>query len=109
MTEERVSHLVIAQVAPLTLQRSPGNRAQADRRARRCSTPGDLSHGDQPHAAGLLPGSEHLPAVKAEVERQLTISRTQLGSDLLMIGAAELAFESILSDPASARSVLLGG
>jgi predicted NBD/HSP70 family sugar kinase len=39
----------------------------------------------------------------------VTISRTQLGSDLLMIGAAELAFESILSDPASARAALLGG
>ena len=103
-----MSHPVIAQTAPFTLQRSPGTRAQADRRARRCSTPGDLSHDDQPRAAGLLPGSEHLPAVKAEVERQLTITRTELASDLLMIGAAELAFESILSDPASARSVLLG-
>jgi len=33
----------------------------------------------------------------------VTISRTQLASDLLMIGAAELAFESLLSDPTSAR------
>jgi len=39
----------------------------------------------------------------------VTISRTQLGSDLLMIGAAELAFESILSDPASSGSARLGG
>jgi predicted NBD/HSP70 family sugar kinase len=39
----------------------------------------------------------------------VTISRTQLASDLLMIGAAELAFESILSDPASSGSALLGG
>jgi predicted NBD/HSP70 family sugar kinase len=41
--------------------------------------------------------------------QEVTITRTQLASDLLMIGAAELAFESILSDPASARSALLGG
>jgi predicted NBD/HSP70 family sugar kinase len=34
--------------------------------------------------------------------QEVTITRTQLASDLLMIGAAELAFESILSDPASA-------
>jgi predicted NBD/HSP70 family sugar kinase len=34
----------------------------------------------------------------------VTISRNQLASDLLMIGAAELAFESILSDPAGARA-----
>lgn len=39
----------------------------------------------------------------------VTISRTQLGSDLLMIGAAELAFESILSDPASSGSARRGG
>lgn len=31
----------------------------------------------------------------------VTIRRTELASDLLMIGAAELVFESILSDPAS--------
>jgi predicted NBD/HSP70 family sugar kinase len=35
---------------------------------------------------------------------RVTISRTQLTSELLMIGAAELAFESLLSDPASSRS-----
>ena len=40
--------------------------------------------------------------------QEVTITRTQLASDLLMIGAAELAFESILSDPASARSALGG-
>lgn len=40
--------------------------------------------------------------------QEVTITRTQLASDLLMIGAAELAFESILSDPASSRSALLG-
>jgi len=39
----------------------------------------------------------------------VTISRTQLGSDLLMIGAAELVFECILSDPARSASSLLGG
>jgi predicted NBD/HSP70 family sugar kinase len=39
----------------------------------------------------------------------VTITRTQLGSDLLMIGAAELVFESILSDPASAGSAVLAG
>ena len=39
----------------------------------------------------------------------VTISRSQLGSDLLMIGAAELAFESILSDPASSGSARRGG
>lgn len=39
----------------------------------------------------------------------VTISRTQLASDLLMIGAAELAFESLLSDPGSARSALVEG
>jgi predicted NBD/HSP70 family sugar kinase len=39
--------------------------------------------------------------------QEVTIARSQLGSDLLMIGAAELAFESILSDPASARSALV--
>src|SRR5450631_2034427 len=41
--------------------------------------------------------------------QEVTITRTQLASDLLMLGAAELAFESILSDPASARSALLPG
>jgi predicted NBD/HSP70 family sugar kinase len=40
--------------------------------------------------------------------QEVTITRTQLASDLLMIGAAELAFEGILSDPASARSALGG-
>jgi len=39
----------------------------------------------------------------------VTITRTQLGSDLLMIGAAELVFESILSDPASSGSAVLAG
>lgn len=39
--------------------------------------------------------------------QEVKIVRSQLGSDLLMIGAAELAFESILSDPASARSALV--
>src|SRR5450631_834812 len=41
--------------------------------------------------------------------QEVTITRSQLASDLLMIGAAELAFESILSDPAGARSALLPG
>ena len=49
----------------------------------------------------------HQPLLAAR--EGVTISRTQLASDLLMIGAAELAFESILSDPASARSAPLGG
>ncbi len=44
----------------------------------------------------------HQPLMAARQE--VTITRTQLASDLLMIGAAELAFESILFDPASARS-----
>jgi predicted NBD/HSP70 family sugar kinase len=57
---------------------------------------------------------EHLNHILAhqplEAARQeVTITRTQLASDLLMIGAAELAFESILFDPASARSALRGG
>lgn len=39
----------------------------------------------------------------------VTISRTQLGSDLLMVGAAELVFESILSDPASSGAAVLAG
>ena len=39
--------------------------------------------------------------------QEVTITRSQLASDLLMIGAAELAFESILSDPAGARAGLL--
>ena len=38
----------------------------------------------------------------------VTISRSQLKSNLLMIGAAELAFESILSDPASSGSTVEG-
>jgi predicted NBD/HSP70 family sugar kinase len=38
----------------------------------------------------------------------VTISRTQLKSNLLMIGAAELVFESILSDPASSGSTVAG-
>ena len=41
--------------------------------------------------------------------QEVTITRSRLASDLLMIGAAELAFESILSDPTSARSALSGG
>jgi hypothetical protein len=41
--------------------------------------------------------------------QEVTITRTQLASDLLMIGAAELAFESVLFDPASARSARRGG
>ena len=49
----------------------------------------------------------HQPLMAARQE--VTITRTQLASDLLMIGAAELAFESILSDPASARSALRRG
>lgn len=49
----------------------------------------------------------HQPLMAARQE--VTITRTQLASDLLMIGAAELAFESILFDPASARSALRGG
>ena len=49
----------------------------------------------------------HQPLLAAR--EGVTIGRTQLASDLLMIGAAELAFESILSDPASAHSALLGG
>jgi predicted NBD/HSP70 family sugar kinase len=48
----------------------------------------------------------HQPLLAAR--EGVTISRTQLSSDLLMIGAAELAFESILSDPASSRPVLPG-
>ena len=36
-------------------------------------------------------------------QETVTISRTELTSDLLMIGAAELAFEPLLSDPASSR------
>jgi len=40
--------------------------------------------------------------------QEVTITRTQLASDLLMLGAAELAFELILSDPASVRSAPLG-
>jgi predicted NBD/HSP70 family sugar kinase len=39
----------------------------------------------------------------------VTISRTQITSDLLLIGAAELAFESLLSDPASSGSTPLRG
>jgi predicted NBD/HSP70 family sugar kinase len=39
----------------------------------------------------------------------VTIRRTELASDLLMIGAAELAFESVLSDPASSSSARVGG
>lgn len=38
-------------------------------------------------------------------QQEVTVTRSELASDLLMIGAAELAFESILSDPASARPV----
>ena len=49
----------------------------------------------------------HQPLLAAREE--VTIRRTQLASDLLMIGAAELAFESILSDPASSGSARLGG
>ena len=33
-----------------------------------------------------------------------TIQRSELGDDRLMIGAAELAFEPVLSDPSSFRS-----
>jgi predicted NBD/HSP70 family sugar kinase len=40
--------------------------------------------------------------------QEVTITRTQLASDLLMLGAAELAFELILSDPASVRSAPMG-
>jgi predicted NBD/HSP70 family sugar kinase len=41
----------------------------------------------------------HQPLLAAR--EGVTIRRTELASDLLMIGAAELAFESLLSDPAS--------
>jgi predicted NBD/HSP70 family sugar kinase len=41
--------------------------------------------------------------------QEVTVARSQLASDLLMIGAAELAFETILADPASAQSSLLRG
>jgi predicted NBD/HSP70 family sugar kinase len=49
----------------------------------------------------------HQPLLAAR--EGVTIRRTQLASDLLMIGAAELAFESLLSDPASSPSALTGG
>jgi predicted NBD/HSP70 family sugar kinase len=49
----------------------------------------------------------HQPLLAARQE--VTVTRSQLASDLLLIGAAELAFESILSDPAGARSELLPG
>jgi predicted NBD/HSP70 family sugar kinase len=49
----------------------------------------------------------HQPLLAAR--EGVTIRRTELASDLLMIGAAELAFESLLSDPASSRSALTGG
>lgn len=49
----------------------------------------------------------HQPLLAARQE--VTIRRTQLASDLLMIGAAELAFESLLSDPAGSESALIGG
>jgi predicted NBD/HSP70 family sugar kinase len=38
----------------------------------------------------------------------VAIRRPELASDLLMIGAAELAFESLLSDPARSRPALTG-
>ena len=44
----------------------------------------------------------HQPLLAAR--ERVTVSRTQLTSDLVMIGAAELAFESLLSDPASSGS-----
>lgn len=49
----------------------------------------------------------HQPLLAAR--EGITIRRTELAPDLLMIGAAELAFESLLSDPASSRSALTGG
>jgi len=49
----------------------------------------------------------HQPLLASREE--VTIRRTQLASDLLMIGAAELAFESLLSDPAGFQSSLTGG
>jgi predicted NBD/HSP70 family sugar kinase len=49
----------------------------------------------------------HQPLLAAR--ERVTISRTQLTSGLLMIGAAELAFESLLSDPASSRSAAARG
>jgi len=49
----------------------------------------------------------HQPLLASREE--VTIRRTQLASDLLMIGAAELAFESLLSDPAGFQSSLAGG
>jgi predicted NBD/HSP70 family sugar kinase len=40
-------------------------------------------------------------ATLPETLESVQITRTQLGSDILLVGAAELAFESLLADPAS--------
>jgi predicted NBD/HSP70 family sugar kinase len=51
------------------------------------------------HLDGLL-ASQPLAASRESV----TVVPTQLGSDLLLIGAAELVFEALIADPASAAA-----
>jgi predicted NBD/HSP70 family sugar kinase len=40
----------------------------------------------------------------AASRESVTVVRTRLGSDLLLVGAAELVFETLIADPASAGS-----